>query len=130
MLLGLRTDGPVAELYLYTTQGGVAGELPWQADRQLAHGLLKKIDEFLEGHDTTREQLSGLFVFEGPGSFTGLRIGLTVMNTLAYAGGIPIIGAKGDGWRESAVSRLQNGEDDQVVMPFYGAEARITQPKK
>lgn len=130
MLLGLKSDAPVAELYLYDVTGELVGEVSWEADRQLAHGLLKKIDEFLAEHDTTHEQLEGLFVFEGPGSFTGLRIGLTVMNTLAYAESIPIVGTRGDDWRKRAVSRLQSGETDQVVMPFYGADARITQPKK
>lgn len=130
MLLGLKSDAPVAELYLYDGTGELVCSTSWEADRQLAHGLLKKIDEFLTENGTAREQLKGLFVFEGPGSFTGLRIGLTVMNTLAYAENIPIVGAKGGEWRTAAISRLRSGENDQVVMPFYGAEARITQPKK
>lgn len=130
MLLGLKSDAPVAELYLYDEAGELVDEVSWEANRQLAHGLLKKIDEFLTENGTAREQLKGLFVFEGPGSFTGLRIGLTVMNTLAYAENIPIVGTRGDEWQKLAVSRLQLGENDQVVMPFYGAEARITQPKK
>ncbi len=130
MFFGLRSDGPVAELYLYDKQGTSLGKYTWQADRQLAHDLLRKIDEFLADNNSSLGQLSGLFVYEGPGSFTGLRIGLTVMNTLAYAESIPIVGARGDEWQGLAISRLQSGENDQVVMPFYGADARITQPKK
>lgn len=130
MILGLRTDGPAAELYLYDDSGVQVDTLTWQADRQLAHGLLKQVDEFLAGRDISLDDVKGLFVFQGPGSFTGLRIGLTVINTLAYAKTIPVVGAMGDDWKEQAVSRLKAGENDQVVMPFYGAEARITQPKK
>lgn len=130
MLLGCKTDGPVAELYLYDRDGTLRAELTWEADRQLAHGLLEKIDGFLKEQTTGLDDLSGLFVFRGPGSFTGLRIGLTVMNTLAYAETIPIVGENGDDWREKAVERLKNGQNDQVVLPLYGAEARITQPKK
>lgn len=129
MLLGLRSDASIAELYLFDGAAQV-DELQWEAGRELAHGLLKKIDEFLAANDVTMEQLTGLFVFQGPGSFTALRIGLTVMNTLAYAENIPTAGETGDGWREKAVQRLQNGQNDQVVLPLYGAEARITQPKK
>lgn len=130
MLLGLRSDTSVAELMLYDQTGTLVGELSWEADRQLAHGLLKKIDDFLRDHATTLEKLDGLFVFQGPGSFTGLRIGLTVMNTVAYANSLPIVGETGDEWRREAVRRLCMGENDHVVLPFYGAEARITQPKK
>jgi len=52
------------------------------------------------------------------------------MNTLAYALAIPIVGEVGDTWREMAVDRLANGQNDKVILPFYGAEARITGPKK
>ena len=129
MLLGIRTDSPVAELYLYDGSESVAA-VSWQADRELAHRLLKKIDEFLGANKQSLETLSGLFVFQGPGSFTGLRIGLTVMNTLSYALSVPIVGEVGDDWQVRAIERLSSGENDKVVMPFYGAEARITTPKK
>lgn len=130
MLLGIRTDTGVAELYLYDANGSVVANTTWEADRTLARYLLKKLINFLEENGVVLDQLSGLFVFRGPGSYTGLRIGLTVMNTLAYAQNIPIVGADGDDWLAVALERLRCGENDQVVVPFYGGEARITQPKK
>lgn len=129
MLLGVRTDSPVAELYLYNGVEQVA-VMTWQADRELAHRLLRKIDEFLGENGQTLGTITGLFVFQGPGSFTGLRIGLTVMNTLSYALAVPIIGEVGEEWHGRAVRRLLSNEDSKVVMPFYGADARITAPKK
>lgn len=129
MYLALRTDSPQAELYLYDEERQVAREV-WQADRRLALELLGHLEQFLAAHDTTFADLSGLLVFRGPGSFTGLRIGITVMNTLAFAQSIPIVGADGSDWLDDGISQLQNEENDQVVMPEYGAEARITKPKK
>lgn len=129
MLLGIKTDNPVAELYLYNGVECVASTT-WEANRELAHELLRKIDEFLSANGQSLETITGLFVFQGPGSFTGLRIGLTVMNTLSYALSVPIIGESGDEWRDRALQRLLSNEDSKVVMPFYGAEARITAPKK
>lgn len=130
MFLGLRSDGPVAELKLYEVNGTLRGEKVWQADRQLAYGLLGQLDVFLKEHGASIQGLRGLFVFQGPGSFTGLRIGLTVMNTLAYADAIPIVGEAGDDWCAKAVLRLREGDNDQIVMPLYGSDARITLPKK
>ena len=129
MLLGIKTDNPIAELYLYDGAVQIA-TMTWQADRELAHHLLKKIDEFLERSGQSLDSVTGLFVFQGPGSFTGLRIGLTVMNTLSYAKSVPIVGETGENWKEAATARLAAGENDNVVMPFYGADARITTPKK
>ena len=130
MLLGIKTDGPVAEFSLYEANGAFRGELQWEADRQLARRLLAELENFLEAHECTMSQLEGLLAFRGPGSFTGLRIGLTVINTLAYAQSIPVVGETGDDWREKAVKRLRNGENDRIIMPLYGAEARITTPRK
>lgn len=130
MLLGVKTDGPVAELYLYGKDGVLRGEMTWEAGRELAHGLLRNIDDFLAQRSSSFEALEGLFVFKGPGSFTGLRIGITVMNTLAYAESVPIVGTNGAAWRTDAVQLLAEGVNHQVVMPEYGTEARITQPRK
>lgn len=129
MYLGIRTDSPVAELYLYEGTE-LKAEKTWQADRQLAHGLLGQLEAFLAGHGTAFHDVKGLFVYRGPGSFTGLRIGITVMNTIAYSESIAIVGVDGDTWKQDALVKLESGENDQVVLPFYGAEARITKPKK
>lgn len=130
MLLGIKTDNPVAEFVLFDAKGELLGQRQWEADRSLARYLLQEIEHFLTTHGIGFQQLTGLFVFEGPGSFTGLRIGVTVMNTLAYTLEIPIVSTRGDQWQEDAVKRLKSGEKDAIVLPVYGADARITQPKK
>lgn len=98
----------------------------WEAGRTLARGLLK----FLEEKVGDLHNVTGIGVMKGPGSFTGLRIGLTVANTLADSLAIPIVGAHGEGWQEEALARLDAGENDRIVMPEYGSEAHITQPRK
>jgi tRNA threonylcarbamoyladenosine biosynthesis protein TsaB len=102
----------------------------WEAGRGLADGLLGFLRAQLAAQAGAWDDLSGLGVFRGPGSFTGLRIGLTVLNTIADAKGIPIVGAQGEGWETEALKRLADGQDDRLVLPLYGREANITKPRK
>lgn len=129
MYLGIRTDAPEVSFFLYKGTDRVA-ELTWQADRELAYGLLGRLETFLTENSASFDDVTGLFVYQGPGSFTGLRIGITVMNTIAYAQQIPLVGAAGDEWASDALKKLVEGVDEEVVLPLYGAEARITKPKK
>lgn len=130
MLLGIKTDNPVAELYLCNIDGEQISFMSWEANRELSKGLLSKIHEVLKSDNKLLKDLTGLFVYQGPGSFTGLRIGITVMNALAYSLGIPIVGSKDEDWVNEATRFLREGKDDKVVTPFYGSEARITISKK
>lgn len=102
----------------------------WEANRELADNLLTFISDNLSKNKIQFSQLTGLGVFEGPGSFTGLRIGITVMNTLADSLGIPIVGGRGEEWHKEIVNKIQKGENKLIVLPFYGSEAKITLPKK
>jgi len=129
MILTIKTDQPTAELTLLSDSQPL-DQTTWQAHRQLATTILTKLSELLEQNDTQFEDLTGIIVFEGPGSFTGLRIGATVGNTLAYSLDIPIVGTGGDSWQATGAARLSNGDNDQIVQPVYGGEANITQPRK
>jgi len=102
----------------------------WQADRTLAKKLLGYLNEKLVENNKTWSDISSIGVFEGPGSFTGLRIGLTVMNTIADAQNIPIVGGRGDNWQDVVLAKLRAGKNEKIVLPFYGSEAHITTPKK
>lgn len=128
MILLLDTSTPLCKLVL--ADGERRYENEWQADRQLAKGLLAYLHDQLEANDTSFKGLTGIGVFEGPGSFTGLRIGLTVLNTIAGAEKIPIVGARGDQWQQLALQKLAEGDDEHIVLPFYGSDAHITTPRK
>ncbi len=54
--------------------------------------LLPTIDRMLQDAGLGLDALSGLAVSTGPGSFTGLRIGLSTVKGLAYATGLPVVG--------------------------------------
>lgn len=128
MILMLDTSTPTCRLALLV--GDNQFDYEWEAGRQLAKGLLGYIQQCLADQGASFRDLTGLAVMDGPGSFTGLRIGLTVMNTLADSLSIPIVACRGDAWQLEARQRLAAGSDDQIVMPHYGADANITKPRK
>lgn len=129
IILTLRTDKPEAEIGLYDGQVKIAYET-WEAHRQLAETVHRKIEELLERSGKTWQDIDGIVGFQGPGSFTGLRIGLSVENAVGYSLQIPVVATQGDAWIEDGIQRLMAGGQDEVVLPFYGRDANITTPRK
>lgn len=128
MILLLDTAAPLVKLTM--VHDAKSETVEWQADRELARGLLQWLEEQLRVRDMTWKDIQGIAVFEGPGSFTGLRIGLTVMNTLAESLRVPIVGGRGEGWQHRAQTRLGQGENDKLVLPYYDRDATITTQRK
>jgi len=102
----------------------------WQADRTLARDMHAFLRDKLAEHSQELRDIRGIGAYQGPGSFTGLRIGLVVLNTIADTLKVPIVGAVGRDWEQSARARLENGDNDMIILPVYGAEATVTQPRK
>lgn len=127
MLLDTSSKVCIVELFL---DGDVCRRFDWDADRNLANGLLNFINKSLLDCSLTWSDLSAIGVKKGPGSFTGLRIGLTVANTIADAQKISITGGIGDDWRDDVIKKIKLGVNEKIVMPFYDKEPNITQPKK
>ena len=129
IILTIRTDKPDAEVGLYDGQKQLGYDV-WEAHRQLSVTIHKKINTLLVKHNCTLSNVQGIVCFQGPGSFTGLRIGLIVANTLAYALHVPIVARQDPKWLETGIADLLAGRDDHLALPEYGADAHITQQKK
>lgn len=129
LILTLRTDNPEAEIGLYQDNKKLAYQ-KWQAHRQLAETLHTTIKSLLKEAGKDWSDLQGVVVFQGPGSFTGLRIGISVANALAYAESIPIVAADGAQWQSEGITRLLQNQTDTVVLPEYGAPVHITIQKR
>ena len=128
LIIAIRTDKPEAEIGLYDGNKKLANE-KWQAHRQLAETLHSKLSELLQSAGKDWADVKGIVVYKGPGSFTGLRIGISVANTLAYSLKVPVIGASGD-WIEEGTAKLLTGAAGTIVLPEYGGEIKITPPAK
>ncbi len=128
MLLLINTSTPDCKVSLIDGDWNVDHE--WKSDRNLAKGLLKYIRNLLQKYDKNWSDISAIGVYEGPGSFTGLRIGITVMNTIADAQPVPIVGGRGENWKAVIMEKLNNGKNEKIVLPFYGSDAKTTTPRK
>lgn len=129
LTLTIRTDKPEAEIGVFKDKQKI-GYKTWVAHRQLAETIHKKIQELLEGSEVKLTDLSGIVVYEGPGSFTGLRIGISVANALAYSMGVPVVGSTGNYWIRDGLEAIDKGEDSKAITPTYGAPANTNRPNK
>ena len=128
MIVLLDTSTPTCRLTLVDGDERFVAE--WRAERQLAKGLHAWLRDRLVEHGKMWTDIEGIGAYRGPGSFTGLRIGLTVLNTLADSLAVPIVGENGDEWQTRALERLRTGQNDRIILPYYERDANITTQRK
>ena len=73
-------------------EGRLLAELTMQGKLTHSETLLPHIEQVLKMAAVTKEELTGIAVSNGPGSFTGLRIGLAAAKAMSYVLGIPLVG--------------------------------------
>ena len=129
MIIALRTESADPLLVLFRPDGTEIDRDSWESGRKLSGELLPHLEKLLFEQRAEWNKLTGVIVFRGPGSFTGLRIGCSVANAVAYAQNVPIVGTKGEEWMGFGLQRLQKGDNDRQVVPFYGAPPNITKPR-
>ncbi len=93
MLLALDTATRYAGLALYDEVGGrVLGEESWYSVNRHTVETMPRLVRLLEQQGVAPSDLTGLVVSLGPGSFTGLRIGLGIAKGIALARRLPLVG--------------------------------------
>ena len=99
MILALDTSTAAMTLALVDSaeqtsavEAKVIAERSRLAERNHSILLVSQIDELMEEAGVSMEQLGAIAVGQGPGSYTGVRIGVTVAKTLAWSLRIPLIG--------------------------------------
>lgn len=127
MILYIRTDSPIAIIGLWDETKHAIHE---EKQLELGRSMAKELPGHIEALVGDWQRLGGIVAFKGPGSFTGLRIGITCANTLAYGLGVPVVGAVGGDWIASGVRQLAERKNERIVLPEYGGEAHITKPRK
>ncbi|MGB7366073.1 tRNA (adenosine(37)-N6)-threonylcarbamoyltransferase complex dimerization subunit type 1 TsaB [Carnobacterium jeotgali] len=70
----------------------VIGEITTNIKRNHSERLMPAIDELMKDVQWQPSDLNRIVVAKGPGSYTGLRIGVTVAKTLAWTLGVELVG--------------------------------------
>jgi len=129
MILTIRTDNPMAEVGFYSSSGAMLSYKKWQAHRELSSTVLRIISNMLHDQGSTWNSIEGIIYYAGPGSFTGLRIGASLVNALAYTSSVPVVSVNGDNWINEGLSSLKT-TSGRIAVPLYGSPANTTAPKK
>jgi tRNA threonylcarbamoyladenosine biosynthesis protein TsaB len=129
MYLCIRSDRP--EVYVSIWDGGKElSAKSWQAGRELSDQILSVIQDNCNKVAISIDDIKGIVVYEGPGSYTGLRISISVANSIGYSNNTPIVGSTSDDWISEGIKKLATSNEFTPVSPVYGGEVYTTKPKK
>lgn len=131
-VLGIESATPVAAVAV-AGEGGILAERMVFNNRTHSVNLLSMIKAVLEESEVGRHGLAGIAVSGGPGSFTGLRIGMSTAKALAQALGLPVTGistletlAHPLAGRPGLVCPILNARKNEVYTAVYDHKNKLT----
>lgn len=120
-ILNIETSGKICSVAL-TRDGALEMQLDDREGMQHANRLAPFVERCMEELKRKEEKLDAVGVSLGPGSYTGLRIGLSLAKGLAFSLGIPLIGV--DTLKIIAVKAMFRSMDwtgEEVLVPMVDA---------
>lgn len=120
-ILNIETSAKICSVAI-TRDGALEMQLDDREGMQHANKLAPFVERCMEELHRKDEKLDAVAVSIGPGSYTGLRIGLSLAKGLAFSLGIPLIGV--DTLKILAVKamfRTMDWSGDEVLVPMVDA---------
>ncbi|WP_173917748.1 tRNA (adenosine(37)-N6)-threonylcarbamoyltransferase complex dimerization subunit type 1 TsaB [Halobacillus sp. Marseille-Q1614] len=114
-VLGIDTSNEILGIAV-VKDGVVIGEHVTFVKKNHSVRLMPAIDQLMKETQTKPEELDRIAVAKGPGSYTGVRIGLTTAKTMAWSLNIPVVGISS---LEALAS--QGRLFDGLICPFFDA---------
>ena len=114
MQIAIDTSTDTASLAL--VQDDVLAELTWRCGRNHSTQLLPNLSHLLNQTELSLQSVSCIIVAKGPGSYNGLRVGISTAKGLAYSLDIPIIGVS-----TLEVEAYQHAERGLPICPIFNA---------
>lgn len=137
LILGIDTSADRCSVGLAKGKS-VLGDISLNAPREHSSLIIPSIDRLLKDNGLKVDDLEGIAVSQGPGCFTGLRVGVATAKTLAQALEIPIVGIptldaialnagisdQGSDARKGMICVIVDARRQQVYTARYSAKAK------
>jgi tRNA threonylcarbamoyl adenosine modification protein YeaZ len=92
MIVAIESASTDISLALARPDGSPVAHVGWTSDRRQGHETLPRLLGLLDEAGTSLAAVGAVAVGIGPGSFTGLRVGMSLGKGLSLALGVPIVG--------------------------------------
>lgn len=132
MYLYLDTTSEETKIKLFDKNGKLIDQKIWQSKKNQSEELLTEIDEILVKNKSSKSKLLGTIADKGPGSYTGLRVGLSTANAMAFSLNIPILGVKNginSAKIKGSMTSFKKSSEFSPTLPIYKYPANITKSK-
>lgn len=132
MFLGIESSTNVASIALVDEEK-IIGEITYNVAKSHSGELLTMVDSLLQVGGIELNELEGISVGIGPGSFTGLRIGISLGVSLSYGSGVPIVGVSsleglsynGKGYGTMCASLIYGRKSEAYALVKKGEEVVV-----
>lgn len=91
LVLAIDTSTKAGSVALFDDKKGLLGEIIINIDRNHSDTMMKAIDYLFEISKKKIDDLSKIAVTEGPGSFTGIRVGMGIVKGLVFGKNIEVV---------------------------------------
>lgn len=90
-------------------EGKLIDKIEYEAWQRQSETMVKELDTLFTRNQITREDIDSVVVSIGPGSYTGVRIALTIAKTMAFALNIPL-------YAVSALQILEGAQEPSICL--------------
>lgn len=115
MQLAIDTSTDTASLALLK-DGEILTELTWRCQQNHSVELMPRLSQLLEQTKLDLKAISGIIIAKGPGSFNGLRVGISIAKALSFSLKVPLVGIS-----TLEAEAYQHAESGLPVCPVFGA---------
>ena len=91
------------------SQDCLVGSVSYEAWQTQSEHMIPELDELLDKYNVSREDIAGVMVSIGPGSYTGVRIAITISKVIGLALDVPV-------YPVSALQILKNDEKPSICL--------------
>lgn len=135
MIIAIEAASSDLSLALAAPDGRELASDGWTADQRRTHELLPRLLALIERSGHALEEVSVLAVGIGPGSFTGLRVAMSIAKGLAFALERPIVGVPSlaawlDAEPQARFALARAGAREAFLLDRSSGELRVVGPEE